>query len=569
VRQRFALWGALAAIVVAAGALVVFVGGGGGDDPPALPLAAGGSAAGDARAEMAVDMPAIAPAWNYVPGDDLPALGGDAPGYLLQADVAADDVRELADALGIEGDPTEAGGSWHVEDGEMALDVYGADGAWSAYRRASGASVTDPAPASGAPDAAVSSSADAGAGSGGGTSGSAGSASSGATPQALASGPVGDVQTCPGSAPGADNVVSLCEPPSCPTGPATDPPVGCEPICLDQPDVASDAAKPCTPPICPQYDGGQVAPADQPVAQCPQPPCPEAPETDVRCLPPTTAPAPVDPAPPNPDPRPTEPTPPTTLPPPDLPSEDDAEAAALELAEATGADVDDATVTVEDLVSMLSVTIEPTVDGRPAPGLAMYVSIGDGGRIESANGQLARPEELGDYPLVDTRAAIDRLNGGWGMVTPLRDVAAADSSAAAAAESNPAAGVDVAAEPAEPAEPPVPDPDTPVSDQPGVEEQPPVTDPPSNEVEVTDAEIVLVTVPSWDGSGTYLVPGYRFTAADDSQPTVPAVTDDVLEPPPAADDPVAPPAESGPAEPVPAPTGGAVSPGSRGSSGED
>jgi hypothetical protein len=47
------------------------------------------------------------------------------------------------------------------------------------------------------------------------------------------------------------------------------------------------------------------------------------------------------------------------------------------------------------------------------------------------------------------------------------------------------------------------------------------------------------------------------------------VTDDVLEPPPAADDPVAPPAESGPAEPVPAPTGGAVSPGTRGSSGED
>lgn len=56
--------------------------------------------------------------------------------------------------------------------------------------------------------------------------------------------------------------------------------------------------------------------------------------------------------------------------------------------------------------------------------------------------------------------------------------------------------------------------------------------PEPTEVEVTDAEIVLVTVPSWDDSGTYLVPGYRFTAADESRPTVPAVTDDVLEPPP-------------------------------------
>jgi hypothetical protein len=553
VRQKFALWGALAAIVVVAGALVVFIGGGGGHDTPPQRLAPGGGGARDARAESVSEMAAIAPAFVYVAGDDLPALGGDATGYRLQGDVDAGDVRDLAEALGIEGDPTETSGSWHLEDGEMALDVYGADGTWSAYRIAPTV-VTDPAAPTGGPDAPVSSDA------GEGTS----SGSAGATPatQGLAAGPVtggagaAGVQSCPGSAPGADNVVSLCEPPYCPTGPAADPAPDCVPVCLPQPDVANDAAKPCTPPICPQYDNGEVAPADQPVTRCPSPPCPEAPETDFRCLPPTTAPGPVDPVPPDPEPRPTDPgppptAPPTTIPPADLPSEDEARATALELAEATGADVDGAAVTVEDLVSMLSITVEPEVDGVPAPGLAMYVGIGDGGRIDSASGQLARPDELGDYPLIDTRAAIARLNEGWGMVTPLRDV-----TAAAAAESNAAAeGV----EPPAATEPP----DAPVSDEPAVEEQPLVTDPLSNEVEVTDAEIVLVTVPSWDESGAYLVPGYRFTAADESRPTVPAVTDDVLEPPPAAETPVEPGELPQPAE-TPGVAGGG-SPGNPGS----
>jgi hypothetical protein len=234
----------------------------------------------------------------------------------------------------------------------------------------------------------------------------------------------------------------------------------------------------------------------------------------------------------------------------DLPSEDEATDVARDLLAATGADVDEATVTADNLVSMWSITVEPQVDGRAAPGLAMYVGVGPDGRIESANGLLTRPDELGDYPLIDTRAAVTRLNEGWGFGGPMGGGVAVDD-AAAAAESAPrvahdeadaiaggaapdtgrapGGGPDVSILPV-PADPAVPAPPTDPGDVPVAEPQPA---PAPTEVEVTDAEVVLVMVPSWDDHGTYLVPGYRFTAADDSQPTVPAVSDDVLEPPPA------------------------------------
>jgi hypothetical protein len=557
VKQRSALWVVLAAFVVGAGALVVVVGGGSGDgSPPQLPLAAGGGGDGDARAEMAADAPAIALASVYVAGDGLPELGGEAPAYRLVGEVATSDVRALAEALGIdaEAEPTSAGGSWHVDDGEMALDVYGPDGSWSAYRMGDRVAAREP-------DAAASSGPASGSGSaGGGTSGSSGGAPQDLVGGAVAEGGVG--QVCPGSAPGADNVVSICEPPLCPTG-ATPPPTGCEPICLDQPDVASDAPR-CEPAVCPQYAPGGDTPVAAPDDPCAAPACPGDVADDTRCIPPVTTPAepgPTDPEPGEPSPTTAPPAPP---PPPDLPPEDEARTAALDLLAATGADVDGADVTAENLVSMWSVTVEPSLDGRPAPGLAMYVAVGPEGRIESAGGRLTGPDELGSYPLIDTGAAVTRLNEGWGFVTPQRDVTAAEAAeGGAAGVDDSAAGAAGAARAAELAEPgdgatveapagpadgapvvtieraPGPgDPDQPVSDlpvpDPGDHDRP-VDRPAPAEVEVTDAEIVLVTVPSWDDSGTYLVPGYRFVAADDSRPTVPAVTDDVLEPPPGAE----------------------------------
>jgi hypothetical protein len=550
VKQRSVLWGVLAALAIGAGALVVAVGGGGEGDgdgsPPLLPLAAGGDGAGDARAESVADAPAIALASVYVPGDDLPELGGEAPAYRLIGEVSADDVVALADALGIDAEPTETGDSgggarsWHVEDGEMALDVYGPDGSWSAYRMVAAGAV-DPAAATGTV-------------SGGGSSGSTGVAA----PRRLSGGQALPGQICPGTEPGADNVVDLCDQPVCPSGPAADPPLGCEPICLDQPDVATDAPR-CEPPTCPQYAPGGESPALEPDDPCVSPPCPGN-AADTRCPTPTPTiapdPAPTDPSDPA-DPTPVEPqpgpVPSTTVPPPvDLPSEGEARATALDLLEATGADVDGVEVTAENLVSMWSITVEPSVDGRAAPGLAMYVAIGDGGQVDSASGRLTSPDELGDYPLIDTRAAITRLNEGWGFAATARDVtsaAAAESSASATASGTESPSGDGSEMILDPVPPPTGgDPDQPVSNEPGGDL--PVDQPIQGpaEVEVTDAEIVLVTAPSWDESGTYLVPGYRFTAADDSRPTVPAVTDDVLEPPPSAE-----PAGEPQAEPEPMP----------------
>jgi hypothetical protein len=566
VRQRIALWGALAAIVVAAGVLAVFVAGGDGEGPPGLPLAAaGGDGAGDARAESAVAAPAadIAPAFVYVPGEGLPALGDEAPAYRLAGHVTKGDVERLAGELDIDGEPTKAGDAWHVDDGETSLDVYGTEGAWSAYRM-----VIDP---SGAPEArsGAGTSSSSGSGSSGAVSNSAGggedegaasvSASDSAGGRTIDAETVSDVQqVCPGTTPGADNVVSLCEPPFCPTSPAADPPADCTPICLEQPDAVTDGVKPCTPPMCPQYDnatggGGAARTTADAAIPCPGPICPDTPAAEFRCIPPTppstTPPSPGDPV---PDPLPTPTTtitvPPTTVPapPPGMPSEDEAKSAARDLAEAVGLDVDGAAVTAENLVSTWSVTVEPQVGGLPAPGLTMYVGVGPEGRIDSASGQMADPDELGDYPMIDTRDALTRLNEGWDLLTTQGDAGAkaaaeddsADdaaaganaSGAAAPPETPPPTLVAPGGEPQAAVEtvPPLPG-DTPVT---GPVHPTPV--PPGGgaaEVEVTDAEVVLVTVPSWDGSGTYLVPGYRFTAEDGSTPTVPAVTDDALQRP--------------------------------------
>ncbi|HEV7759192.1 MAG TPA: hypothetical protein VGO78_09390, partial [Acidimicrobiales bacterium] len=318
-KQRIALWGVLATLVLGVGAFVVlFAGGDDGGSPPALRLAAGSSAEGTAtdRAAAPMDSSFLAPV--YVPGDDLPALGGEAPAYRLVGDVSAADVGDLADALGIAGEPTGTDGSWHAEDDEMALDVYGPDGNWSAYRLV--------APdALGTPDASSSSAAP-GISRGGGTSGSSGSSGSGGA--ASSSGSAGQVapadgvtrtnvaRSCPALPPDADNVVQLCEPPLCPqagdqpTGPAVDI-APCEPFCLEQPDVATDS-KPCDPPVCPQYArGGRVGAAEPapPVAPCPSPACPGNAADDFRCIPPTTGTTPPGPGDPIPDPPPTDPVP--------------------------------------------------------------------------------------------------------------------------------------------------------------------------------------------------------------------------------------------------------------------
>ncbi|MGF2075585.1 hypothetical protein, partial [Enterococcus casseliflavus] len=68
----------------------------------------------------------------YVPGDDLPALGGEATAYRLDGDVDEARVRTLADALGLDGPVDDEGdGSWSVAGDHGSLDVY--PGGWSYY----------------------------------------------------------------------------------------------------------------------------------------------------------------------------------------------------------------------------------------------------------------------------------------------------------------------------------------------------------------------------------------------------------------------------------------------------
>jgi hypothetical protein len=242
-------------------------------------------------------------------------------------------------------------------------------------------------------------------------------------------------------------------------------------------------------------------------------------------------------------PLPTEPVPTTTVPaePADLPSEHEARQIALDLLEATGADVSGAHVATEDVGGIWSVTVEPVVDGVPAPGLDMYVTVGAKRRIDGASGHLGKVEKLGDYPLIDTKAAITRLNQGWGFGGVVPDVAAS-SAAESARPATAGSDTAVSSDPGVTDNKPGPGTGPPTvngsgsgpdgSTLPTPVPMPPEPTVPLPKVAVTDAEMVLVMVPSWDESGSYLVPGYRFTADDRSSPTVPAVDDEVLKPPP-------------------------------------
>ncbi len=262
-------------------------------------------------------------------------------------------------------------------------------------------------------------------------------------------------------------------------------------------------------------------------------------------------------------PPPTQPEPPA-----DLPTKDEARAAALELLRTAGMDVDGAKVTVDGPYDAWYVSVEPLVDGVPVSGLAASVAVGSKGRITSASGYLGTPTKVGEYPLLDTRAAIDRLNslreGGFdGGPVPLGAPAARDAAIATAdapaptttvvtqpackaqpdgteiCESVPAPPVDVCVEEAPRAGATTTVPATTVvTDASGaaatsgcVVDPVPQPTPDPVTITLTDATEVLTVLYATDGStDVYLVPGYRFSNVDGVQAEVAAVDDDSLAP---------------------------------------
>ena len=71
--------------------------------------------------------------------------------------------------------------------------------------------------------------------------------------------------------------------------------------------------------------------------------------------------------------------------------------------------VTSAEVTVDGPEKVWYVSVEPNVDGLAVSGLTASVSVGSKGAIVIRLGLPRPPDRLGDYPVLDTRAAIDRL----------------------------------------------------------------------------------------------------------------------------------------------------------------
>ena len=551
-----ALWAVLAVVGVAAGALVITSADDDGDQVPGLPIDLAGLAArsGGGDAEAAAD--GSMPAWvTYVPGDDLPALGGEATAYRLSADVDDERVGRLADAVALEGEvQSDGAGSWWVDaGGNGRLNVLTGHGAsWSFLGGFSDCVLED-----------------------------------------------GGIGAC--CAP--DEPCKTFDT----TGVAIGAPggAGCE-AATD--DVAVDcAAVPTTSTTACLVTPGQAP------AEC-LPPPPDTVTCDAVAGDCVEAPNPV-------------------LPP--LEGEDDARRIALDVVRASGFDADGAQVDASAGGESRSwhVTVQPYVDGLPT-GLVTDVEVSDAGRVLSGSGYLGPAEVVGEVPLLDTRAAIERANANGGVDRAVDGGVAADD----AVSSNTGGTDDVeapepgtadpgaATEPCEvpegasdscvgttgcggdgcvdltstttvpckaqpdgreiceidecaeaevdaPADGPVttlpcsvppcprvvppidetvPAPDTVDCPTPPIDPAPvPVPKPDPVEIVLIDAEPSLVILPANDGSGdAYLVPAYRFTAEDGGTVDLPAVADEALAGPTTTETVVPEPA---PVDPVPEP----------------
>lgn len=186
----------------------------------------------------------------------------------------------------------------------------------------------------------------------------------------------------------------------------------------------------------------------------------------------------------------------------DLPSKAEAEDIARELFEELGVDLDGATVRVDDGFSVWNVMADPELDGKPVIGMTTAVAVGPKGVIQFANGWLTEPDRGDDYPLIGTKAALEKLQDE--QVTTM--MGAPEPMIAEDCEGGPA--VDCMIDP------------IPVPTEPMV-------------VELIDVRLGLQLFGSWDqDEPAYLVPSYLFATEDGGELPVIAIEEEFLAPPP-------------------------------------
>ena len=246
-----------------------------------------------------------------------------------------------------------------------------------------------------------------------------------------------------------------------------------------------------------------------------------------------------------------EPTPPEGV-----PTAEQAEAAARALLAALGEDPDALEYETYADEWFASVSAIGST-GTGAPDRNWGFGFGAGGSLQHAGGQLAVPQQVGPYPLVDLDTALARLDEqqSWLRYGPTMDGGVAEPAIDLIAPEADAAGgvlpVDVPEGSVEPIDPmPMPEPI-------------PTGDP----VVVTLVDVAADLWWVWDADGAvWLLPAYRFIDSDGGWHVVPAVTDEfMIEVEPTIDPmPVEPAPEPGTTEPTvdePVPTEPSADPG--------
>lgn len=181
------------------------------------------------------------------------------------------------------------------------------------------------------------------------------------------------------------------------------------------------------------------------------------------------------------------------------------------------------------------------VDGAPGDvGPWVGVGFGGDGEVLGANGTLARPVRLGEYPLVGLDDALDRLTEWFGgdAATPMpmpEEVEPAIEAPATTGEGRAATPVDPDAPVSEELAPPVsdepasPDPEEPAADAPVLVDPMPDAPAEPETVTVVLVRVELVVSLLWTSDGqVLLVPHFRFHDADGGVWDVVAVADRYL-----------------------------------------